>query len=230
MASPVIQASAITIVGNSASWVVSTPSGIVDGNLLIALLWSNVPARAFNTPAGWSAGPAFAGTGFRMSVFTRSGTSSEPASYTFANSVGAVGGHATMHRVTSASLLSPINASTYTELAQSSASPWLASSISPTSKTATLFVDVSYVAVGTGQTFTPPGSMSQVYNFNTGTSEKAAGFTEVLSASGATGTRSITVSATTTSSVIGMTSLAITPQASMITTGFRLHRLRHTGV
>lgn len=207
---PLIEGAAKTSIGGATTWVCTAPSGIQAGELIVARL-RLTSGRAFNTPAGWTAGPTSGGASPLCSTFWKIAGASEPGTYSFTLSSGSLPGDAVVSRISGVDSTAPINAFAFSNIAgTNNASPWVAPSVSPSITGCLLWVDIGWVSVPFGQTFTPPGSMTQVYNVNAGTSNKAAGFSETLAESGATGTRSIAVSDNTESS-LGLSSFVIAP-------------------
>ena len=69
----------------STSVVVSVPSGIANGDLMIAQIWVTTQSAAAPTCAGWTSAFNIAGTDHQLYLFYRY-ASSEPANYTFTSS------------------------------------------------------------------------------------------------------------------------------------------------
>jgi hypothetical protein len=80
----VISTSSATNLTSGTSLSISAPSGIQNGDLLIAFLVSGATASggSWNTASGWSN----SGSGRGLSIQSKTATSSEPASYSFSTS------------------------------------------------------------------------------------------------------------------------------------------------
>lgn len=79
---------------------VSVPSGVVNGDLMVAEIWETTQSSAAPTCAGWTQAFTLAGTDHQIYIFYRR-ASSEPANYAFA-STNATQMVAWIHHVTGA--------------------------------------------------------------------------------------------------------------------------------
>lgn len=88
--------------------LVSVPSGVVNGDLMIAEIWEANQTAAAPTCAGWTSFFNLAGSDHQIYLFYRD-ASSEPANYTF-NSTNATSMTGWIHHITGAISGNPVNA------------------------------------------------------------------------------------------------------------------------
>lgn len=88
--------------------IVSVPSGVVNGDLMIAEIWATTQTAAAPTSAGWTQFFTLAGSDHQIFLFWRD-ASSEPANYTF-TSTNATSTTGWIHHLTGAISGNPVNA------------------------------------------------------------------------------------------------------------------------
>lgn len=90
------------------SVIVSVPSGVSNGDLMIAEIWETTQTAAAPTCAGWTQFFTLAGSDHQLYLFYRD-ASSEPANYTF-TSTNATSTTGWIHHITGATSGNPVNA------------------------------------------------------------------------------------------------------------------------
>lgn len=176
---------------------VSRPAGATDGELLVAIGFSDPDDPTFTIvePSGWSLEDEATGPGgCRCLVWTKT-AASEPTSWTWTMSAGTSNAVHVL-RVTGAAA-SPVEISPVFGGSTSSTTSHVAPSISPTTAAALLICATMEIYTDTGvATHTPPSGMTE--QTDQGPSDFSPGYqyssvaTQQLSSSGATGTKTFT--------------------------------------
>lgn len=198
---------------STTNWAgIAMPSGVAVGDLLIASLQAS-SGSAFNTPAGWVAGPIIASGSYSDTLFYRIADGSEGASVTF-TATSSRTGQAFISRVSGTDPVNYIDGFSQTANSSSDATnPSVLPSITTTRDDCLLLTTIALSSSG-GRDFTGPGT--RVVNDNT-IANQAEQWVENLGAAGATGTRSFTAPVTNIVRVFNM--LAIAPPSAAPTTG-----------
>lgn len=172
---------------------VSKPSGAVDGDLLLAVCFADPDGAAVTAPAGWTlVGSAFAPAGIGFGRVYRKAASGEPASYTFTGSAGS-SNNVIVLAVTGHDSATPIDVAATWGSGAASASH-IAPSVSPTGSDSLLVCGWYGLTTGAASTYTPPGTMTERADLQPpGLWIVSSVATEGLTASGATGTRTATL-------------------------------------
>lgn len=166
----------------SSSVTITTPTGTVDGDLLIALI-QNDSSATITPPAGWTAIASTPGASSFYKI-----AASEGASYVFTPSAGS--GVGTVARITGHNTTSPI---------ADSAAAYATSSLTGIAPSVTASVASSGLVqmvqtTGSSSAWTAPGTATKVYDLVV-SSKNVAGGQETVG-SGATGTRTWTANNT----------------------------------
>lgn len=201
-----------TTASNGTSVTLAKPVNISDGDLLVAVVFfqnaNGTPA--ITPPSGWTrVGPAVPVTPLRPSgiyvlpVATASAVSA--TSWTWTTNVATGRRRGMLFRVTGADLATPVDASGTWSAATGTTSVVLPEVVSTTTGAGLLAFAYTNSSAGTGYSIlTPPSPMATIANVNTTPDANAntdlwAGY-QVLSGTGASGTRTITISPTTANS------------------------------
>lgn len=182
-----------------ASLTISKPSGVVDGDLMVAFIGCTGSAVTITPPAGWTAIRNDTDTSTINERSFWKIASSEGASYdfTFSASTNCLG---SIHRITGHDATTPIDASGGQTNA-SSLSVTAPTITTATANTLLLFASVITSNGGGSATSTAPGGMTEVADFdNNGFGNLNSEICrEAIAAIGATGTRVATASQNVTS-------------------------------
>ena len=198
--------------GTSTNVVLNRPAGVVEGDLLVAVLGSDRDGTlaAMTAPAGWTERGAHTQTscGF-VKVWTKIAGASEPTSYTFPDSTSAdaVGGMLAFHSYDPSAPLAvaPVFASSATA-ATSHPAP------SVTGVEGGMLVTAHFGGANANATrsYTPPSGMTERVDVGPSSWTVLGVNTQSLTAAGATGTKTATCSASvpyiTTTLVVAPTS------------------------
>ena len=184
------QASATPSSGTSIT--VAKPSGTVDGDVLVALVAAIISSSpySFTPPAGWVATGAiaqFAASGGRMQIWTRVAGGSEPANYSWTVSNAITQSAAVVLRYAPQSPTTPPGVVDDAVMSSFQASGVVSPSVVATGNADTL---IALFGAGSGTVGVPPSDMTQRAVIEQ-SNIKVAIYDEPLTATGATGTRTL---------------------------------------
>jgi hypothetical protein len=212
---------ASTGVTTATSLDLSLPSGVQSGDLLVAMIFGRGTQNAFTTPSGWTEKATIAGGGDgvsrRVVIYYKLAGSSEPSTTTFSwttarGAYGLMAAYRGVHQST------PVESGSSTFTATTGTStPTLGSiTMSATNGYLVSFMGCAQISI----TYTPPTGMTERVDSNVGTpvSISLCYNDEAIAASGATGSRAHTGSASNARYTGAMIALiAATDQTSAAT-------------
>mgnify|MGYP002624377787 CR=1 FL=1 len=213
MPAPTYQSHATAAAAAAASIACNVPSGVADGDLLVARVYTlNNPDVTHSTPAGWTLIRVDATTNptvNRVSTYSRI-AASEPASYTFSFAGSPSDALAAISRVTGAHASSPIDAHA-SNLYSATTTPHECPSVTTSVDECLLLLFDALPIAST--TETAPGGSTQQYQFvsSGGVTARSSLATKEAATAGATGANSWSLS---TARVGVATSVAIAPAAA----------------
>ena len=201
--------------GTSTNVVLNRPAGVVEGDLLVAVLGSDRDGTlaAMTAPAGWTERGAHTQTscGF-VKVWTKIAGASEPTSYTFPDSTSAdaVGGMLAFHSYDPAAPLAvaPVFASSAT-----AATAHPAPSVTGVDGGMLVTAHFGGANANATRSYTPPSGMTERVDVGPSSWTVLGVNTQSLTAAGATGTKTATCSA----SVPYITATLVVAPASQVT-------------
>jgi hypothetical protein len=183
-------ASASSATANGADVTVTKPSGTVDGDLLVAVGWSDPDGPALSAPAGWTlAGSAYSGPAGSGGVWTRV-AASEGASWTWPGST-LTANHVHVLRVTGHG--GSLDVAPVWVAIPASGTSHGAPSVTPTGTDSLLVCGWWGIFASATVTWTPPSGMTEATDARDSAGWASSSVAWVaLAASGATGTKSAT--------------------------------------
>jgi hypothetical protein len=107
VATPTLRGTATTATSASASFTCAKPTGVVAGDILISLQFTDLGVGS--TPSGWTQLRNYTAD-IESRLAWKVAGSSEPASYTFSQSTGGIGGGAIVIALQGASTSTPVSA------------------------------------------------------------------------------------------------------------------------
>jgi hypothetical protein len=193
---------------------VNKPSGVVDGDYLVAFMLSDADAADANlaAPAGWSQSGStqFVANVSRSKVFVKF-ASSEPTSYSFTVD-NFSSGVVILAAASGIDTTTPVNiAPTWNSSTTAAQTNHIAPSISPTVSGCLMFCAFTS-GNGTTASYTPPTGMTEMQDVWSGSFEFGEAAYQALAGSGATGTKTATATAGGNGWV--SVSMALTPLVS----------------
>lgn len=201
MAAPAVQGTATTTAAaNNANIVINKPSGLADGEVLVAIVATGATSTGFSGPVGWTEHVDHSAVGsYGMAIYTKiiTNAAGEAATYSFAQANGAQNQCGGMFRISGADNTTPVRVvGTVTDQTNNTITTIPASAI-------TGAVDdlLLYCAMVEGSlSWTPPTGMTEVLDIASGgsgasTSKSACTIASlVLASAGTTGDKTGTAS------------------------------------